>query len=66
MSDQEIYSSEEYKARIERAERSLLSFDSQLEAIKVAAESIAYWQMRTVRAEELSLDIAISSNRDEL
>lgn len=54
--DNDIYNSEEYKARKERAERSLhaLVFQhngSNREAIDTAAESIAYWQMRTVLAE---------------
>ncbi len=70
MSDQEIYSSEEYKARIERAERSLMALD-RFEAIRTAAESIAYWQMRTVEAEsflyeEGYLGFRNISNRNEI
>ncbi len=55
--DDEIYISEEYKTRIERADRSLRSLiaendNSSYQAVKTAAESIAYWQMRAVRAEQ--------------
>lgn len=54
--DNNIYKSEEYKERIERAKRSIhaLVFQNNgdnREAIDTAAESIAYWQMRTVLAE---------------
>lgn len=69
--DNEIYNSEEYKARIERARRSLESFRSESEAISTAAESIAYWQMRTVKAEsflheEGYLGFGNKSNRNEM
>lgn len=70
--DNEIYNSDEYKARIERAERSLdaLAFQrSSMEALKTAAESIAYWQMRAVKAEQFLYDegyagFRMKSNRD--
>lgn len=50
--DEEIYNSDEYKARIERAHHSLDSFLTESEAISTAAESIAYWQMRALKAEQ--------------
>lgn len=74
MSDQEIYTSDEYKARIERSFRSLTSLAAQrgdFEALNTAAESIAYWQMRTVKAEEWLrgegfISFPPESNREEL
>ena len=76
MSDEEIYNSDEYKARIERAEKSLndvvnLNDGYEYAAIKTAAESIAYWQMRAVRAEWLLYEEGYGkfrniSNRNEI
>lgn len=58
MDDTEIYKSDEYKARIERAKDSLsaLSVYNPQEAINTAAESMAYWQMRAVQAERLLVE----------
>lgn len=57
--DDDIYTSSEYKQRMDRAKRSLtalvnvhkLSVDA---VITDAAESIAYWQMRATMAEGLN------------
>ena len=60
--DEDIYASEEYKARIGRAKLSLentrqpLHPGSVSEIINTAAESIAYWQMRAVLAEKFLYD----------
>lgn len=49
--DEEIYASEEYKERMKRARQSLIAM-SYHETLDTAAESIAYWQMRAVKAEK--------------
>lgn len=74
-SDSEIYNSKDYQVRLDRAQCSLNALIHQhggdsYEAIKTAAESIAYWQMRAANAEQFFFDeghggLRLKSPRDD-